>query len=204
MSHTPQCSTRPPNVHTYCYPTLLWVSHITWPVQWSFRQQHFTASLISPTCSPSLPHILHLWCTDHCCQEFILHSFQWHDHSEQSIGKIWKYRHGLVSGTTAPFAWRPSGKLLCHNCWCPSKWYKTGASYIQVRNATSWANWLVPKWSSESMSTCNILQGFPCYEQCSIFKLSLHQQLTCSVSGDVPSQTADETAGTSVSGTQRT
>jgi hypothetical protein len=40
--------------------------------------------------------------------------------------------------------------------------------------------------------------------QCSIFKLSLHQQLTCSVSGDLPSQTVDETAGTSVSGTQKT
>jgi hypothetical protein len=54
------------------------------------------------------------------------------------------------------------------------------------------------------MSACNIFQGFPYYEQCSIFQLSLHQQLTCYVSGDVPSQTVDETAATSVPGTQKT
>ena len=90
--------------HTYRFPTVLEVSYVTLPVQCSFSQHYFTASLISPTCCPFLPHILPLWCTEHCCQQFILHSFKWHKHSEQPIGKMWKYRHGLVSGTTAPFS----------------------------------------------------------------------------------------------------
>jgi hypothetical protein len=107
-----------------------------------------------------------------------------------------------VPGTTAASACRHSGKPFSHNCWCPSKWLKWVPLEEKSDVLPLKANDVFPQWLGKFLCTCNTFQGLPCYEYWSIFKLKPHQQFTCSVSGDVPSQTVEETAGTSVSGIQ--